>query len=107
MKPERKILTLKKPSSTDSARRTENEKAALCNTWLKKYPLFQNHLLMQVGIIHALKVEYDKNQSLEFGFKWVRQQLRQRSRKAWYRQLINDGAQRYDLDGARVDKGAA
>jgi hypothetical protein len=69
---------------------------------LKRFPVFKKHVPLEIGIIHALKVEYDAAQSLKFGFQWVRRQLYARTRKNWYKQALKNGEPRHRLDGTEA-----
>lgn len=92
VKVNRKTLTLVKIKT----------KGALCNEWLHSFPLFQKHVPFQVGIYKILREEYKQKQR-EFGFRWVRIQLKARVGKAWYRQALNELMPRCQLDGSEVD----
>ncbi len=87
---ERKTLTID--------RRTPEER---CDEWLHTFPAFKDYVLMAVGIVHQIKVEYDKAQTLKFPFMAVRKQLKGRTQKHWYKELIlHTGGMRYNLDGS-------
>ena len=76
----------------------EKTDEAYCNKWLHTFPLFKNHCLMAIGIIHVLKVQYDSLDGRPFSFRKVRTQVGNRVAKIWYRELIWSGSMRYNLD---------
>ncbi len=83
---DKKTLSLKK------------DKGKLCDDWLKTFPVFQSHLLLDIGIHIQLKGIYDQIENPGFGFKWVRIQLRRRTKKKWYLELLSQDMPRYGLD---------
>jgi hypothetical protein len=84
-------------------------KAAACDTWLHTFPVFQKHVPLAVGMSQVLNTEFyirfKSVEDREFGFIWVRRQLRNRVREPWYREMIDKQVPRCRLDGTDVEMG--
>lgn len=81
-------------------------KGDLCNEWLHSFPLFNKKVPFRVGIYEELKKEHaklERDQGKDFGFRWVRMQLKNRVKKNWYQKSLEKRVPRCNLDGTEVD----
>lgn len=67
--------------------------------FIQSFPGLNEGRLMTVGIHKELKAEYDKYKGHKFGFVKVRNWLYRRTSRDWYKELIEEKANRYDLNG--------